>query len=612
MPNDPNTPDFDYIVIGSGAGGGPVACNLAKAGYKVGLIEAGVEAQSQTYPVPVFHTYASEDPEMSWEFFVRHYTDKAQSKRDSKFCDVKDGVFYPRAGTLGGCTSHNAMITVYGHGSDWDGIAQLTGDASWSSDNMRTYFERIERCTYVDEPAKGQPNPTRHGFDGWLNSTGPDLSLVFGDDALLKTVLTAIIGAWKEGVGGILPQLPQDPNDWRTPKFEGICFAPLATLSGRRQGTRELIDTTRAVYPQNLVIRMSNLAAKILFDPDKLAVGVKSAIGVECWEGQHLYQADPNAVADPKPGDDYEVKQYYCTREVILAGGAFNSPQLLMLSGIGPKQHLAQFGIDCLIDRPGVGTNLQDRYEVGVVTEMKNDWKILADATFAPPLPNTPGDPCYVDWQNGKGVYTTNGAVLGVIKKSSPQLADPDLFIFALPGRFSGYYPAYSKDVERTKNFLTWSILKAHTVNHAGSVRLQSADPRVEPEINFRYFDEGTPNDPSDVNAVVNGVQFVRTISKHNSAIKDEVAPGPAVGSPEQIAQFVKDNAWGHHASCSNPMGKADDPNAVVDSNFRVIGTQNLRVVDASVFPRIPGFFIVTPVYMIAEKASDAILAAAK
>ncbi len=607
MPNDPNNPDFDYIVIGSGAGGGPVACNLAKAGYKTGLIEAGQEPQSQSYPVPVFHTYATEEREMSWEFFVRHYTDEAQSKRDPKFVSEHDGVFYPRAGTLGGCTSHHAMITVYGHGSDWDSIAQLTGDPSWSADNMRSYFERLERCEYVRNPGAGQPNPTRHGYDGWLTTTGPDLSLVFGDKALIQTILLAINGAWKEGLSGLLPDLiPQDPNDWRTPKFEGICFAPLATLSGRRLGTRELIDNTRAVYPQNLVVKMSNLATKILFDANR------RAIGVECWEGEHLYKADPNAVSEPKPGDDYEVKQYYCKREVILAGGTFNSPQLLMLSGIGPKDHLNQFGIDCLLDRPGVGANLQDRYEIGMVTEMKEDWKILGNATFAPPLPNAPGDPCYIDWQNGKGVYTTNGAVLGVIKKSSPQLDDPDLFIFALPGRFSGYVPGYSKEVERTKNFLTWAILKAHTENRSGTVRLTSADPRDRPEINFRYFDEGTPGSTSDVDAVANGVQFVRAISKHNTAIKQEVSPGPNVQSDDQIVQFVKDNAFGHHASCTNQMGKPDDPNAVVDSNFRVIGTQNLRIVDASIFPRIPGFFIVTPIYMIAEKASDAILADAK
>jgi len=599
----PQNPDFDYIVIGSGAGGGPVACNLAKAGYKVGLIEAGQAPEPPCYSVPVFHPFATEDPDMSWEFFVRHYGSEQLSRQDDKFVEDEDGVFYPRAGTLGGCTSHHAMITVYGHASDWQHIADLTGDSSWQPDKMRSYFERIERCGYVKRPAKGAPNPTRHGWDGWLSTTGPDLKLAFGDPALLETVLDAVTAAWKQGVGNsVIPEfIPKDPNNWETPQFEGICFAPLATLSGRRAGTRELINTTRAAYPQNLVVRMSNLAAKILFDSNK------RAIGVECWEGQHLYRADPNA----KDSNDYEVKQYYCSREVILAGGAFNSPQLLMLSGIGPADHLKDRKIPLVADRPGVGTNLQDRYEVGLVSEMKNNWKVIQNATFKPPLPNQPGDPCYQQWQNGQGVYTSNGSVLAVIKKSLPGLPNPDLFMFALAGYFRGYYPGYSEDVERTKNYLTWAVLKAHTNNTAGTVRLKSGDPRDRPEINFHYFSEGNDATGQDLDAVVAGVKFVREISKNNKAIKQEVVPGPAVGD-DQIRQFVQDKAWGHHASCTNPMGKPGDKNAVVDSNFKVIGVQNLRIVDASVFPKIPGFFIVTPTYMIAEKASDAILADAK
>jgi len=605
MPNDPKNPDFDYIVVGSGAGGGPVACNLAKAGYKVGLIEAGQEPDTPSYTVPVFHTYASEDPEMSWQFFVQHYSQNPE--RDEKYCAKKSGIFYPRAGTLGGCTAHNAMITIYGHASDWDHIAFITKDPTWASEKMRAYFERLECCGYVRKPGAGQPNPTRHGYEGWLNTTGPELELVFRDQALKETVLKAVFGAWLEGLSGPLPQLlPEDPNDWQTPQFEGVCFVPAATLSGRRASTRELIDATRAALPQQLVVKMSNLATKILFD-----AGMR-AIGVECWEGQHLYKADPQAVADPQPGVDYEVKQYYCAREVILAGGAFNSPQLLMLSGIGPRAHLEQFGIPCLIDRQSVGTNLQDRYEIGVVSEMNQDWQVLAGATFAPPLPNEKGDPSYVEWQNGKGVYTTGGAVLAVIKKSAPELPDPDLFIFALPGKFYGYFCGYSKEVERTRNFLTWAILKAHTVNNAGYVRLRSASPLDNPEINFKYFDEGSDQLKTDVESVANGVEFVREISKRNSAIKQETLPGPTVGTHEQIVEFVKNNAWGHHASCTNQMGPENDPLSVVDSNFHVIGTQNLRIVDASVFPRIPGFFIATPIYMIAEKASDVIIADAR
>src|SRR5579883_2235492 len=143
------TKTYDYIVIGSGAGGGPVASNLAREGYSVLLLEAGGNNDNYHYQVPCFHPLASEDPEMSWDFFVRHYADQAQQQLDSKFCKQQNGILYPRAGTLGGCTAHNAMITVYPHNSDWDYIAKLTGDESWSSDNMRRYFEQLERCSYI-------------------------------------------------------------------------------------------------------------------------------------------------------------------------------------------------------------------------------------------------------------------------------------------------------------------------------------------------------------------------------------------------------------------------------------------------------------------------------
>ncbi|HYC92804.1 MAG TPA: GMC family oxidoreductase [Thermoanaerobaculia bacterium] len=591
----PENPDFDYIVIGSGAGGGPVAVRLAQAGYVVGLIEAGQTPQQKWYEVPVLHAFASEHPDISWEFFVKHFEDETRSRKDRKYSPDKGGVFYPRAGTLGGCTQHHAMITVYPHNSDWQNIVNITGDASWAPDKMRGYFEKLERCKYAKDPVA-----ERHGTKGWLTTTGLDWKLGLGDPDILKTVWESSKAAWKAGFGGVLPEAPQDPNAWRNPEFQGICFAPLATLEGRRAGTRQLIQDTVAVSPRNLIVKQSNLAAKILFDAGK------RAIGVECWEGQHLYRADPNASSATPV-----VNQYYCRREVIVAGGAFNSPQLLMLSGIGPAADLKKLNIPVLADRQGVGKNLQDRYEIAVVSEMTRNWKVLASATFAPPLSsNETGDPCYVDWQNGKGVYTTNGSLVAVIRKSKPEVPDPDLFMFAVAGKFQGYYPGYSKEVSRTKNFLTWLVLKAHTKNTAGYVRLRTADPRDRPEINFRYFDDAKTAE-GDLDALVTGVEFVRTIARHNSSIKSEVIPGKEKSGPA-LREFIADNAWGHHASCTNAMGTPDDPKAVVDSSFRVIGVQNLRVVDASVFPRIPGFFIVTPIYMIAEKAADVILADAK
>jgi choline dehydrogenase len=195
-----------------------------------------------------------------------------------------------------------------------------------------------------------------------------------------------------------------------------------------------------------------------------------------------------------------------------------------------------------------------------------------------------------------------------MMKRSRPDLPEPDLFIFGLLGAFRGYYPGYAMQTAQRKDYFTWAILKAHTSNTAGRVRLRTADPRDVPEINFHYFDEGN-GDGGDLAGVVEGVETARRIvGRCDELVVAEVVPGPQVRSPEQIRQFVKDNAWGHHASCTCKMGPQSDPAAVVDSRFRVYGTRGLRVVDASVFPKIPGFFIVSSVYMISEKASDVIV----
>src|ERR1700742_689340 len=175
-----DAPLHDYIVVGSGAGGGPLAANLARANFKVLLLEAGGDACAESdlgrylYEVPIFHGMSTEYKECAWDYFVRHYTDMAQQARDSKYVEEKDGVFYPRAGTLGGCTAHNALIMVYPHNEDWDGIAKLTGDQSWSADRMRGYFEKLEDCNYrpLDRALAETTglNPSRHGFKGWLQT----------------------------------------------------------------------------------------------------------------------------------------------------------------------------------------------------------------------------------------------------------------------------------------------------------------------------------------------------------------------------------------------------------------------------------------------------------
>ncbi len=266
-----------------------------------------------------------------------------------------------------------------------------------------------------------------------------------------------------------------------------------------------------------------------------------------------------------------------------------------------------------------MGRNLQDRYEVGVVCDMKQPFSILGDCTFRVPAENTGPDKydrCLKEWQgDGTGLYATNGAVLAVIRRSNRSLPDPDLFVFGLPGTFKGYFVHYSEEIEQERNRFTWAILKAHTTNEAGTVTLRSPNPRERPEINFHYFDEGSTGWQQDLDAVVAGVKLVREIMGHpylgGLVTKTEVLPGGDATDDTKVAEFVKKSAWGHHACGTCRMGKATDAAAVVDGDFRVRNVANLRVVDASIFPQIPGFFIVSAVYMASEKASDVILKAA-
>lgn len=607
-PDTAEAAEYDYIVVGSGAGGGPLAANLARRGHKVLLLEAGDDAGGDHYLVPAFHTLASEDPTMRWDFFVQHYADRQSAHQDSKYSELHGGIYYPRAGTLGGCTAHNAMIMVYPHNSDWDHIARITGDASWSSDRMREYFQRLEDCSYV-KPAVD--NPGRHGFSGWLTTSlpGKDVILkVFKDRQLRELIITAIAEALKQHVGSPIQLFKSrfDPNDWRNVEksAEGLCQVPLTTDTGKRVGSREYVRMVAKNCPDNLTVKLNALATRVILDDQN------RAIGVEYLEGKRLYRAERNLPAAAEKGTKSRV---LANREVILSGGAFNTPQLLMLSGIGPGQQLNKHGITTRVDLPGVGENLQDRYEVSVVTEMKKDFTLLKDIPFKSPAPGEPPDPFYAAWEQDKGIYTTNGVTVAMIKRSvDDKRSEPDLFIFGMPGYFSGYYPGYSKRATRYQNHFTWAVLKAHTRNDKGTVRLKSGDPLDVPEINFHYFDEGSDQTGEDLESVVEGVKFVRRITaRMKEHIQREIVPGPAVTTQAELEQFIKANAWGHHASCSCKMGADTDPMAVVDSQFRVFGTKNLRVVDASVFPRVPGFFIVSAIYMISEKAADVLHEAA-
>jgi choline dehydrogenase-like flavoprotein len=237
---------WDYVIVGSGAGGGTLAARLAEAGMRVFLLEAGGDPCAEEaprlpddYDVPGFHPFASENAATSWSFEVRHYADEHRQARDPKYDVARGGVFYPRAAALGGCTAHNAMIFMTPHDSDWDHIARLTGDGSWRASRMRRHVRRVESCHH--RPAWRVLrwlgiDPTGHGWNGWLRTEKAMPLEALGDEAMLRVVVGSahvFVHSLPRPLLSILRWLrrPGDPNGrgWGRGSFEGLCYTPLST-----------------------------------------------------------------------------------------------------------------------------------------------------------------------------------------------------------------------------------------------------------------------------------------------------------------------------------------------------------------------------------------------
>lgn len=579
----------DYVVIGSGPGGAPLAARLAEAGFEVLVLEAGPPEGDKTwYDVPALSNRAAAADEMiRWDYFVRHYSDVAFNKQDTKWIHDKGGILYPRASTLGGCTAHNALITMYPEHEDWAYIQRLTRDDSWAPDKMWEHWETgvlsWQRTEYPLLPNIGQLDPQLGGMIGAAKNAAAQLA---GGDVVNDPQGVNKRGNVDKSAQGFF--LPQQMS-WR----------------GKRYGPRERLRLAQQATNGRLTIVTDALAERVVLEsaPD----GRQRAVAVDYLAGRHIYRACPA----PRPTTSQERQRMRRTvrvrKEVIVAGGAFSSPQLLMLSGIGPKDHLTRFGIPVKVDLAGVGENLQDRYEISVVTKHFPPFAINFLCQFGK---KDTFDPCLMTYGLGQmvgldgtvNIYGSNGVLAGIRRRYGADKRN-QLYIFGAPTDFRGYKPGFDSGYDSFDNF-SWLILKGYADSRIGNVRLRSADPTQPPDINFRFFQDARSGG-KDMEALMEAVAMVRRINQGRSW--DELWPG-SDKTGDELKKFILKEAWGHHASCTNPIGPASDPKAVLDSRFRVRGTTNLRVVDASAFPRIPGLFIWAPTAILSEKASADIL----
>jgi choline dehydrogenase len=583
-------PARDFIVIGTGAGGAPAAARLAENGFTVLVLEQGRDLPSRYVDVPLLSGAASLEKDTATSYYVEHFSDRARALQDPKYVPGK-GIVYPRGtGRIGGSTQVNVQVWVRVDDADWDHCAEVTGDDFWRARNMRELLRLVERCEYRPllklQDRLGRLLGTRalrnrrgHGFSGYIETTRAPVTLVFKDCQLVRIVLATVryalrLGGW----GDLLKRLVTyfDPNDDRTQHTEGLALTPMTVnRQGRRAGgVRDRLLAVQEKHPDRLTVLTGATVRHIELDARNEAVAV------------HYVDA-AGAAQIARVG-----------REVIVAAGAFETPAILLRSGIGPGG---------TIDRRGVGQGLHDRYEIGLVTAQKRNFALLEGVKFDA----DPSDPAYAKWlATGRGVYATNGVVVGFQMKSAPGLPDPDLYVFCLPAAIRGYEPDYFRKAVAQTNMLTWLVLHENKGDRRGTVELDPENPAGPPKINFHYHAEERAGDSGPL---VVGLKAARAVTRsYARLVQEEVWPGAQVQSDAALATAIESCSWGHHANGSARMGRRDDPLAVVDGDLKVIGAKNVRIADASVFPRSPGSFIVSAVVQVGEAAAIKAIAAAR
>lgn len=531
--------EFDYIVVGAGSAGCVVAARLSEDPQaSVLLLEAGGKDDQLAISMPLGFLKTIFDPKLSWGDMGEPEPQLGGRR-----------LWLPRGKVLGGSSSINGMFYMRGHPQDFATWTQL-GARGWGYDDVLPYFRRME------DSWRGE-----NAFHG----TGGPLSVrpIQTGHLLHEPLRQAVLAAGYP-----------DTDDINGAHAEGPALGEVTIDRRGRRASAAAAYLRPALGRKNLEVRLGALTHRVLFDGARASGVEYSSAGA--------------------------VKQVRARREVILSGGVYNSPQLLMLSGIGPADHLAELGIPVKADVPGVGRNVSEH------PCCMMEFAAAKPVTFVNELRVDRAARHFLQWLVfGTGKFATQLNSCNIILRTAPELDQPDIQLMANPVTFGArlWMPPFQR---RPDHKLACGVVVLNQRSR-GWLRLRSADPRDRPAITLNIMD-----DPWDVATMMRGIREARRIYRtapQSALTGQELLPGDHVRSDDELEAWIRQAVEiGQHAVGSCRMGTSDD--AVVDPALRVRGVTGLRVIDASVMPTIPGANTNATVIMIGEKGADLVKAA--